>query len=53
MHQKLVDNTDKGYSFEELCKTYKTPKLEKQTTSEDAYNLALIFIKLKAKLRLI
>jgi DNA polymerase-3 subunit epsilon len=52
MHQKLVDNTTKSYSIDDICKTQKINKLESQTTSEDAYTIALTFLKLKSKLGL-
>jgi DNA polymerase-3 subunit epsilon len=52
MHRKLLDITDKQFSLEELCKIYKVEKSERFSTSEDAYTIALLFLKLKSRLGL-
>lgn len=53
MHRKLNDiSNEKPISIDELCKFYKVPKGEKLSSSEDAYTIALLFLKLKSKLGL-
>lgn len=52
MHQKVSDNIDKPFAVDELLNTYKIVKSERYSASEDAYNIALLFLKLKAKLGL-
>lgn len=53
MHKKLNDITDeKPFSVDELCKFYKVPVGERLSASEDAYTIALLFLKLKSKLGL-
>ena len=41
---------NKSFSIEELIKTYKIPKNDRNSVLEDAYLLALLFLKLKSKL---
>jgi DNA polymerase-3 subunit epsilon len=50
MHQKLNDITDKMFSLDQLCKSYKIPQNERVTASDDAYSIALLFLKLKLRL---
>jgi DNA polymerase-3 subunit epsilon len=50
MHQKLSDITNKSFSLEDLIKQYKIPLNEKSSASDDAYSIALLFLKLKSKL---
>ena len=50
MHQKLMDITNKSFSLDELVKHYKIPQSERNTASDDAYSIALLFLKLKARL---
>jgi DNA polymerase-3 subunit epsilon len=50
MHQKLLDITNKSFSLDDLCKLYKIPQSEKNSASEDAYSIALLFLKLKTRL---
>jgi DNA polymerase-3 subunit epsilon len=53
MHKKLKDiSSEKPISIDELCEIYKVPKSERLSSSEDAYTLALLFLKLKSKLGL-
>ncbi|MGV3696792.1 3'-5' exonuclease [Flavobacterium sp.] len=49
MHQKLLD-VAKPFSLDDLIKHYKLPQSERNTTSDDAYSIALLFLKLKARL---
>jgi DNA polymerase-3 subunit epsilon len=50
MHQKLMDSTNKSFSLVDLIKHYKIPENEKNSASDDAYSIALLFLKLKSKL---
>lgn len=51
MHQKLTDS-DKAVAVDELCNIYKVPQSDRHSSAEDAYTIALLFLKLKAKLGL-
>ena len=50
MHQKLLDITNKSFSLEDLVNSYKIPQSERNSASEDAYSIALLFLKLKSRL---
>ncbi|MGL2964660.1 3'-5' exonuclease [Flavobacterium sp. RSB2_4_14] len=50
MHQKLLDITNKSFSLEDLIKQYKVPLNDRNSASDDAYSIALLFLKLKSKL---
>lgn len=49
MHQKLMDIT-KSFSLDDLIKQYKIPQSERNSASDDAYSIALLFVKLKSRL---
>jgi len=50
MYKKLHDINDKNFSLDELSKLYKIPNSERVSTTDDAYTIALLFIKLKSRL---
>lgn len=50
MHQKLQDISNKQFSLDELCDIYKIPKTDRHSSSENAYKIALLFLKLKSRL---
>jgi DNA polymerase-3 subunit epsilon len=50
MHQKLLDSTSKAFTLEALIKAYGLPHFEKDTVSDGAYAIALLFLKLKTRL---
>lgn len=50
MYRKLVDINDKQFSLDELSEIFKLPKSYRNTPSEDAYTIALLFLKLKKRL---
>lgn len=53
MYRKLNDiHEDKKFSLEELAQIYKLPSSEIESSTEDAYKIALLFLKLKTKLGL-
>lgn len=50
MHQKLSDATNKSFSLQDLIKHYKISESEKDSASDKAYSIALLFLKLKSRL---
>lgn len=52
MHRKLLDITDKPFSIEDMANAYHLPKSDYSSAAENAYTIALLFLKLKARLRL-
>ena len=50
MHQKLLETTDDQFSVEEISKAYKMPTDDLQSTTDKAYTIALLFLKLKSRL---
>ena len=50
MYRKLHDINDQQFSLDELCTIYKIPKSDRNSASEDAYKIALLFLKLKSRL---
>ncbi|WP_269242924.1 3'-5' exonuclease [Flavobacterium limnophilum] len=52
MYRKLTDINNKQFSLEELCDIYKIPKSDRNSSSDDAYKIALLFLKLKSRLGL-
>jgi DNA polymerase-3 subunit epsilon len=50
MYRKLHDITNKQFSLDELCDQYKIPKSDRNSSTEDAYKIALLFLKLKSRL---
>jgi hypothetical protein len=51
MHLKLNDITDKQFSLNQLSEIYKIHRARNSST-EDAYKTALLFLKLKSRLEL-
>jgi DNA polymerase-3 subunit epsilon len=49
MYRKWKD-ADGHYTLDQLCGEFKIPKIEKSSASEEAYAMALIFLKLKSRL---
>lgn len=52
MHQKVSDSLDKSFAVDELLNTYKVVKSDRYSSAEDAYNMGLLFLKLKSRLGL-
>jgi DNA polymerase-3 subunit epsilon len=50
MYRKLMDINDKQFSLDDLCEIYKIPKSDRNSSSEDAYRISLLFLKLKSRL---
>lgn len=52
MYRKLHDITDKSFSLDELSSLFKVPKADRISATDDAYTIALLFLKLKSRLGL-
>ena len=52
MYRKLHDITDKSFSLDELSSLFKIPKADRISATDDAYTIALLFLKLKSRLGL-
>jgi len=52
MYRKLHDISDKSISTDDLCTSFKLPVTEKSSSPEEAYTIALLFLKLKLRLGL-
>ncbi|HAH55905.1 MAG TPA: DNA polymerase III subunit epsilon [Flavobacterium sp.] len=52
MHRKLLDINNKEFSLDELCTIYRVPLIDRNSFTEDAYKIALLFLKLKSRLGL-
>lgn len=50
MYRKLTDINDKQFSLDDLCGIYKIQKSDRNSSSEDAYRIGLLFLKLKSRL---
>lgn len=50
MYRKLQDINNKQFSLDELSAIYNLPKSDRNSSSEDAYRIALLFLKLKSRL---
>jgi DNA polymerase III subunit epsilon len=50
MQNKLQDTSDKQFTLEDIAEMYKIPKSERYSASDDAYTIALLFLKLKSRL---
>ena len=53
MHKKLNDINNGNFTIEQLGTLYKIPKTDRISTTDDAYTLALLFLKLKSRLNII
>ncbi len=53
MYKKLHDINDKNFSLDELSSLFKMSKTERLSASDDAYTIALLFLKLKSRLGLV
>ena len=50
MYKKLEDISSHDFSIDELSKIFKVPVTERISSLDDAYTIALLFLKLKSKL---
>jgi DNA polymerase III subunit epsilon len=52
MYRKWIDNIDeKPFSIEEMCQHFKIENTLRNSTSEDAFLIGLLFLKLKSRLK--
>ena len=52
MYKKLHDINDKHFSLDELSALFKVAKTERISTTDEAFTIALLFLKLKSRLGL-
>lgn len=52
MYKKLHDINDKNYSLDELSNLFKLPKTDRISTTDDAYTIAILFLRLKSRLNI-
>lgn len=52
MYKKLHDINDKNFSLDELSTVFKLPKTDRISTTDDAYTIAILFLRLKSRLKL-
>ena len=52
MYKKLQEDNDSKFSLAELITIFKIPKSDRVSASEDAFSIALLFLKLKSRLGL-
>lgn len=52
MHKKLNDINNANFTIDQLSAIYKVSKNERISTTDDAFTLALLFLKLKSRLHL-
>lgn len=50
MHQKLIENNAQDFSLETLLETHKISQNDSKSSSNTAYKIALLFLRLKSKL---
>lgn len=52
MHCRLNDINNKQFTLDELCTAYNVPVSDRNSASEEAYKMGLLFLKLKSRLGL-
>ncbi len=52
MYKKLLDINDKIFSLDELGTIFKLPKTDRISTTDDAFTIAILFLRLKSRLGL-
>jgi DNA polymerase-3 subunit epsilon len=50
MHCRLNDIYDKQFTLDDLYTLYKVPNTERNSASDEAYKMSLLFLKLKSRL---
>lgn len=50
MYKKLMDNNEKQFTIDELLQLNKISKSDRYSAAEEAYTIAMLFLKLKSKL---
>ncbi|MBC7523690.1 MAG: 3'-5' exonuclease [Flavobacterium sp.] len=52
MYKRLHDINDKNFSLDDLSTLFKMPKSDRISTTDDAFTIAILFLKLKSRLGL-
>ena len=52
MHKKLLDINDKNFSLDELCTIFKLTVTDRISATDDAFTIAILFLRLKSRLGL-
>jgi DNA polymerase-3 subunit epsilon len=52
MHKRFIDTNDKSFSLEDLAFIFKIKRTERISASDDAFTIAILFLRLKARLKL-
>lgn len=52
MHKRFIDTNDKSFSLEDLASIFKIKRTERISASDDAFTIAILFLRLKARLKL-
>ena len=52
MYKKLLDINDKNFSLDELCAIFKLPATDRISATDDAFTIAILFLRLKSRLGL-
>lgn len=52
MYKKLHDVNDKNFSLNELSTLFKLPQADRNSTTDDAFTIAILFLRLKSRLGL-
>jgi DNA polymerase-3 subunit epsilon len=52
MHKRFIDTNDKSFSLENLASIFKIKRTERISASDDAFTIAILFLRLKARLKL-
>jgi DNA polymerase-3 subunit epsilon len=52
MYKKLHDINDKNFSLDELSNLFKLPKTDRISTTDDAFTIAILFLRLKSRLNI-
>ena len=52
MYKKLLDINDKNFSLDELGTVFKLPKTDRISATDDAFTIAILFLRLKSRLGL-
>ena len=52
MHKRFIDSNDKAFSLEDLATIFKIKRNERISASDDAFTIAILFLRLKARLKI-
>jgi DNA polymerase-3 subunit epsilon len=52
MHKRFIDSNDKSFSLEDLATIFKIKRTDRISASDDAFTIAILFLRLKTRLKL-